>query len=185
MAPPLAGGTKHVAPGNVSGTSGWRSSVLFASQEDQIRFLRQMVDRYKGAKDIHDKAIEIVFHEAGCEQKNKFCHALAIGRWVQENITYVNEGVETFQSPSKSLQYKFGDCDDYATLTAALLESIGVTAQIVGLQWKGSFRHIFARAVIAGRIFPLDGTLDEPIDDLTDPIAISTKRGDNPRVLAL
>ena len=40
-----------------------------------------------------------MFHEAGCQPKDKLAHALAIGEWVQKNITYVNELPETFQSP--------------------------------------------------------------------------------------
>jgi hypothetical protein len=185
MPPPLAGGVAHGRPGNVSGSSGWRSTVLFPDQEAQIKFLRTMVDRYKGMEVVHETAIAIVFTDGGCAAKDKMCHALKIGEWVQRNIKYVNEGVETFQSPLRTLQYRFGDCDDFASLTCTLLESIGIPSQLVGLQWRGSFRHIFARAIVNGRIYPLDGTLDEPIADFTDPVMISTRRGDNPRVLAL
>jgi len=164
--------------------------IVFPSQHDQIRFLRAMVDRYRGHQLIREKAIDIVFREAKCPPKAKLCHAVAIARWVQKNITYVNEGVETFQSPVRTLTWRRGDCDDFATVEAALCESIGIPCELVGLHWRGQFRHIFARAVIpvpghGVRRIPLDATLNRDVRDLPNPIAISIRRGDNPSVFAL
>src|SRR2546423_2293776 len=164
--------------------------MVLPSQADQIRFLRAMVDRYKSNQLIRHKAIEIVFQQAGCPPKAKLCQAVAIGRWVQQHITYVNEGVETFQSPVRTLTYRYGDCDDFTTLICSLLEAIGIRSELVGLSWRGQFRHIFARALVpvpgAGvRRVPLDATLDQDVRTLPNPIAISVRRGDNPRVLAL
>jgi transglutaminase superfamily protein len=182
---PLAGDTPHVAPGDVSGRSGYRSQVMFPSQEDQIAWLRAMVDRYKGNSLIAEKARHIVFDESGCPAKDKMCQATAIGRWVQKNVIYVNEGVETFQSPVRTLTYRRGDCDDFATLIASLLESIGIPSQLVGVEWAGSMRHIFPRAIINGKRVPLDATLNEDVGLYTNPIDISIARGDHPKVLAL
>jgi len=164
--------------------------IVFPSQADQIRFLREMVSRYRGNQLVREKAIDIVFRWARCAPKAKLCHAVAIGRWVQQNITYVNEGVETFQSPVRTLTWRRGDCDDFATLEAALLESIGIPAELVGLHWRGQFRHIFARAVIpvpghGMRRIPLDATLNRDVAGMPNPIAISIRRGDNPVVFAV
>lgn len=182
---PLAGDTPHVAPGDVSGHSGWRSQVMFNSQEEQIAFLRKMVDRYKGNDLIAEKARHIVFDESHCPPKDKLCHVTAIARWVQKNVIYVNEGVETFQSPVRTLTYRRGDCDDFTTLIASLIESIGIPSQLVGVEWKGSMRHIFPRALIDGKRVPLDATLNEDVGLYTNPIDISIARGDQPKVLAL
>ena len=177
--------------GDVSGRSAFKSAVMFRDQAEQVRWLRAMVDRYRGDTLIHDKAADIAFNWASCPttptggDKARLCQAVAIGRWVQQNIRYVNEGAETFQSPVRTLTARIGDCDDFTTLVCALLESIGIRSELVGLQWGGSFRHIFPRAVIGGRRIPLDATLSMDVAQLTNPIAISLARGDNPSILAV
>jgi hypothetical protein len=164
--------------------------LVWRSQAEQIRWLREVVNRYRGNQLIRSKAIDIVFREYGCPPKAKFCQAVAIGRWVQTHITYVNESPETFASPVRTLTWRFADCDDYASLTCSMLESIGIPSQLVGMEWwrpagGKMFRHIFARALVAGRRVPLDATLDQDVRRLPNPIAISIRRGDNPRILAL
>ncbi len=184
---PAPAGTPRI--GVIAGP-GRFGKIEFHSQAEQIAFLRQMVNRYAGNPLIHDKAIDIVFNIAKCPPKAKLCQAVAIGRWVQTHITYVNEGVETFQTPVRTLTYRFGDCDDFATLTASLCQALGMQTELCGLEWGGMYRHIFARVVIpvpgAGeRRIPLDGTLNEDVRTLPNPVTISIARGDNPRVLAL
>jgi len=185
--------------------------MVFPSQAAQIAWLRQMVDRYKGNQLIRHKAVDIVFRWAGCEPKQKLCHAIAIGRWVQKHIRYINEGVETFQSPVRTLTWRHGDCDDFTTLIASLLESIGIKSELVGLEWRGMYRHIFPRAIVPlGRLgpirrvdftskllaacglplpspaarIPLDATLAAPVGT-QNPIRTAILRGDKPRTLAL
>ncbi len=157
------------------------------TQADQVAFLRAMVNAYKGSQFIRDRALAIVFPT--CPAKAKACQALAIGAWVQKHIRYVNEGVEGFQTPVRTLTHRFGDCDDHTTLICALLESIGIKSELVAMKWNGQFRHIFARAVLQGprgpvRI-PLDSTLSPPVSALTNPIVVSVERGDRPEILAL
>ena len=184
--------------------------LRFPSQADQIAWLRQMVNLYKGNQLIRGKAIDIVFRISGCAPKAKACHALAIGRWVQENIRYVNEGIETFQSPVRTLTWRHGDCDDFTTLIASMLESIGIQSELVGLEWRGQFRHIFPRALIpvpvvgAARIdfsstllrlcglerppqpasLPLDATLRQPVGTI-NPVTAAVRKGRKVRTLAM
>ena len=164
--------------------------VTFSSQAEQVHFLREMINRYAANRLIREKAIDIVFRWGRCPPKAKLCHAITIARWVQTHITYVNEGVETFQSPVRTLTYRFGDCDDFASLEGALLRSIGIDEELCALYWRGMYRHIFDRARIpvpghGVRLLPLDATLSQDVRTLPNPIAISIKRGDNPRVLVV
>lgn len=161
-----------------------------ASQPDQVAFLRAMVDRYRANQLVREKAIDIVFREARCAPKAKACHALAIGEWVQRNVTYVNEGIETFQTPVRTLTWRYGDCDDFTTLICSLLEAIGIRSELVALKWRGQFRHIFPRAVLpaaGGKLvrMPLDATLRQPVVELTNPIRLAVERGDHPETLVL
>jgi Transglutaminase-like superfamily len=159
------------------------------TQQEHVAFLRRMVDDWKKNQLIRDKAIDIVFRQGGCAPKDKRAHALEIGKWTQRSITYVNDGGEQFQTPTRTLTYRFGDCDDFTTLIASLCESIGVRCQLCAIEWKGQFRHIFPRAIVETprglQPMPLDATLRTPVERLTDPVAIATRRGDNPRVFAL
>jgi transglutaminase superfamily protein len=182
----------------------------FGSQAEQVAFLRQLVEGYKSTYTIAQLARDIVFRQRQCPPKKKACHALAIASWVQDNITYVNEGEETFQTPLHTLRVGYGDCDDFTTLIGAFLESLGIPVELVAVGWAGdelpfgqkasgpwrtlfaqeSFRHIFPRARISGpqgtRRLPLDATLSAPVSALTDPIELAKSMGvSSPRVLVL
>ncbi len=168
--------------------------LAFPNQAAQVVWLRRMVDEYRGNQLIRTKAHQIVFEISGCKPRDRLCHCFAIARWVQQNITYVNEGVETFQSPVATLTYRYGDCDDFTTLIASMLEAIGIGCQVVALEWDGEYRHIFPRAVLE-RLGPGGGPLLVPLDatlvggpvgsPLQNPIAILHARGKNVRQLAL
>lgn len=153
----------------------------FRSQPDQIRWLRQLVDEYRTSAAIRARARDIVFRQRLCRPKDQLCHALAIGGWVQEHITYVAELPETFQTPAATVALGYGDCDDHASLVASLLESIGIESRLLALRWAGMYRHIFAGACVpAGRgqlWVPLDTTLDRPIAWRTNPLALARERG--------
>lgn len=157
------------------------------SQPEQIWYLRQMVNEWSGVYAIRARARDIVFRQYGCPPKNKVCHALAIGEWVQNTITYVEEKPEVFQTPTSTIAQGYGDCDDFTSLIGALGESIGLDVDLVGLEWweRGSgreFRHIFPRAVVDGFVVPLDATLNAPIRYRTDPIAAALAKHPDLRV---
>jgi transglutaminase-like putative cysteine protease len=165
--------------------------MKFESQAAQVLFLRQMVNVYRTNQLIREKAIQIVFDWAKCPAKKKLCQAVAIARWVQTHIRYVNEPVETFQSPVRTLTLRAGDCDDFTSLICSLVESIAIPSELVALEWAAQFRHIFPRAVVPlgrgkpPRRIPLDATLNQDVRNLPNPIAIAIQRGDNPRALVL
>jgi hypothetical protein len=170
----------------------WR--LTFPNQAAQVVWLRRMVDHYRGEPLLRAKAHQIVFELARCQPRDRLCHCIAIARWVQDNITYVNEGIETFQSPVETLTSRYGDCDDFTTLIASLVESIGIPCQLVALEWDGEYRHIFPRAVLSGLgpggtplELPLDATLTGgPVGaPLQNPLLILAKRGTPVRQLAL
>lgn len=159
--------------------------VRFGSQQEQIVWLRGMVDQYREVYAIRARARDIVFRQRGCAPKDQLCQAIAIASWVQDNITYVAEMPETFQTPTTTVAEGYGDCDDFTTLIASMCESVGIATELVGLEWgKGDlryYRHIFPRAVVAqgGKLYriPLDATLETRVDGTADPIQIAQMRG--------
>lgn len=104
---------------------------LWANQESQLRFMRRVVDTSRALPEIRATARDIVFRLNGCKEYDKRAHAIAIGRWVQRNVTYVNELPEIFQTPIVTLTQRYGDCEDKSMLTAALLESIGIPVVVM------------------------------------------------------
>lgn len=52
--------------------------------------------------------------------------AAAILKWVQQNITYLNEPNELIQSPAYTLRVRVGDCDDMAILICTMAEAINL-----------------------------------------------------------
>lgn len=68
----------------------------------------------------------------GCKSRDDDCELDAVYRWVRKNIRYVADPRDTdlFVHPHRLLQMATrgagaGDCDDHASLIAALLTSIG------------------------------------------------------------
>lgn len=84
--------------------------------------------------------------------KDYGAEAYALHDYVQRTIRYTRDvdGIETLQSPLKTLDYAQGDCDDHATLLAALLLSIGHTVKFcaIGYNGNGSLEHVYLEAFI-------------------------------------
>lgn len=158
--------------------------VRFGSQPEQIMYLRGIVNAYCGVNAIRQRARDIVFRQRQCPPKDQVRQALAIAGWVQDNITYVAEEPEVFQTPTLTVAQGYGDCDDMTTLIASMCQSIGIDNELVGMEWPDNFgkryyQHIFPRAVIPQRGYrarvPLDASLTAPVEDMRDPLLIARK----------
>jgi hypothetical protein len=168
--------------GPVTGLKVITQRAHFGSIAEEVRFLRRMVDAWRGRAWTRETATQIVFREAACAPKVRLCHALAVGDWVKQNITYVNEYPETFQTPRRTVELGAGDCDDATILIASLLEAIGIRTEIVGMKVDGKWRHVFPRAIVRLRdgrhiLVPIDVTIDAPLREFPDPVARTRARG--------
>jgi transglutaminase-like putative cysteine protease len=92
--------------------------------------------------------------------------ARALFRWVCDRIRYTRDttDVELLQAPWITLAEASGDCDDKATLLAALLRSVGTPARLafraIGTnpQNPGQFGHVYLVARWGAQRVPLDAT---------------------------
>lgn len=163
----------------------WR---IHGSQAEHIAYMRKIVDAYRQTHALRQLAALIIFDLARLPAKARRRQALAIARWVKENIRYLNESVETFYTPIRLLRAKHGDCDDHTMLVCSLLEAAGIPSKIVAMKWGGFYRHVYPAAVVpeaAGwTVIPLDTTLRSLPGDV-DPIAVARRQGRNPLILAL
>ena len=175
-------------------------NVEFRDLDEQLRFLRRMVSGppvtvrdvagvahtigdYRSHPQIRELALTII-KERGARSRDKKGQAIAIGQWVQDNIYYVHEMPERFQTPIETLRLKAGDCDDSTVLIDSLLETIGIPSQLVCMQVDFAWKHIFPAAVMQnGALLPLDSTMrDFPVDSVTNPTAWAMERGKRVRI---
>lgn len=97
-------------------------------------------------------------------QKDYFGEAKRIQQYVRDDIRYVKDvrGVETLQTPERTLINRAGDCDDKSTLASALLESLGHPTRLVAIAFRrGKFIHVFPEVRIRGQWVAVETT--EPV----------------------
>lgn len=118
-----------------------------------------------GAKDrvVRETAISVV-RSAAREHDHK-SQLAALFRFVRDCIMFVSDvaNVETLQSPRYTLHVMAGDCDDRATLLAALLRSIGIPAElsfraVAAVPGRNVFSHVYVVAQLNGERIALDPT---------------------------
>lgn len=154
----------------------------FGSIEEQLTYLRRMIETWRAMTWTRDLAIKII-NEAHVPDRNKAAQAVAIAEWVRSNVRYVNELPETFQTPKRTVQAGAGDCDDHTTLIGSLCENLGIPIEVVGLKVDGMWQHVFPRALIETPTkkvlrMPLDSTIrDAEIRELVNPIKRLMDRG--------
>lgn len=148
----------------------------FGSVEDQLTYLKRMIETYRATGWAREKALQII-REAEVSDFKKARQAVAIAEWVQKNIRYVNELPETFQTPPRTVEIGAGDCDDHTTLIGSLCENLGIPIEVVGMKVNGRWAHVFPRAIVKGAdgkplTMPLDTTMQgTPITRFVDPIS--------------
>jgi transglutaminase-like putative cysteine protease len=111
---------------------------------------------------VRRKAEQIIAHIPG---KDWAGEARAIHAFVRDEITYRLDPNETemIRTPAKVLEAGVGDCDDKATLAAALLESIGHPARFVAVGFvPGELTHVYVETKIGERWFAVETT--EPVE---------------------
>ena len=113
-----------------------------------------------------------------CQQKDFACEVRQLHAYVRDDVRYTLdiEGVETVQSPEKTLQFMAGDCDDKATLLAAMLGSIGHPTRFVAIGFEpGIFSHVYLETKIGNNWIPLETT--EPVEVGWEPDARMIQAG--------
>lgn len=135
--------------------------------EATLAIMRQLVDGPNGARNllVYETARRILGRVVGAEH-NPVAQLRALYLFVRDSIRFVGDvrGVETLQSPRYTLQVKAGDCDDRATLIAALARSVGLPAdfrfRVVGANpaSPGTYSHVYVMARLNGRDYALDPT---------------------------
>lgn len=123
-----------------------------------LQKMRLMVLASKLHPEIINLAKRIV---APVRARNWAGEARAVQRWIQDNVRYTRDvrDVETITAPLNLLAVRSGDCDDQATLAAALLEAIGHSTRLVAAgRQKNQFSHVYVETRIGPHWVPLETT---------------------------
>jgi len=116
---PVKYGGKGPLVGRVYEVPAWQSW----SQTRRLAFMREFAE--DKARDPHIAQFAAgILRANGVDGRDLRKGWAILLRWVQENVTYVNEPNERLQSPQFSLQARIGDCDDLAILLLALGHSL-------------------------------------------------------------
>lgn len=125
-----------------------------------LREMAKFVRQYRKTIELRELALSLLRNVPG--HKNFRGQVQALRDYVANYIQYVRDinGVETVQSPIKTLEYGAGDCDDQATLLATLLESVGFRARFVAIKTEpsGPFCHVFTEVSYGRGWMPLETT---------------------------
>lgn len=102
------------------------------------------------AQGVRDACLSIITSDRWIQQIRD------IQQWVQSNIMYVRDptdadgGVELVQTPQVTLQKRVGDCDDQATLVAALLSVIGHPCRFIAVGFNGApLSHVLCQTKVS------------------------------------
>lgn len=118
------------------------------------------VRQYRKSLPVRETALAIIQSVPG--HKNFWGQVCALTNWVKAHIQYVQDirGVETVQTPVKTLDYGAGDCDDQATLVSCLLESVGFHTRFKAIKTDpfGDFVHVYCEVNLGTRWIPLETT---------------------------
>lgn len=128
-----------------------------------LAVMADLVRAYRINPIIRAHAESIIFF---VPEKNARAEIISVFEWVRDNVRYTQDvnGVETIKTPDAALESLQGDCDDQATLTAALLESIGYACRLVAVcgDRPGEYSHVFSEVDLGGYWFALETTEDWP-----------------------
>lgn len=123
-----------------------------------LKIMRDFIRTGKKSMPVRLLALDLV---SDLPQKDFPGEASSLFYFVRDRIRYVRDvdGVETLQTPDKTLQFRGGDCDDKTILLGALLQSIGHPVRLVAVGFSpGVFSHVYLETKIGAKWVPLETT---------------------------
>lgn len=123
-----------------------------------LKIMRNMIRTGKTSLPVRLLALDLT---SNLQQKNYSGEISEIFYFVRDRIRYVKDidGVETLQTPDKTLELKAGDCDDKSILLASMLQAIGHPVRLVAVGFKpGVFCHVFVQTKIGTKWVSLETT---------------------------
>jgi len=120
-----------------------------ARMSDTLGAMRRLAN--EGKKDLEVRRL-VEQINAQVAEGDYASELLAIYYWVKQNIRYMRDiaGVEFLKTPRKLLETRSGDCDDIATLLAAMFMAAGNSVQFTIASFRPgapSFSHVYVEVL--------------------------------------
>lgn len=143
-----------------------RLTTIASGDAGTVQTLRVMRGFARDAVRNPDQIIRAKVRDllSGLPPRQWMAEIRALHAFVRDSIRYLRDpvGVELVQTPEKTLEYGQGDCDDKATLLAAMLSAAGHPAQFVAIGLGGGpFSHVLVETQIGPRWCPLETIIDK------------------------
>lgn len=151
-------------PGHVPYTLGELPDDDVGATRATLDAMVKIVRQYKKDGRIVTLARSLLANAPGTANgKNYGDFVRLLHRFVRDSVRYVQdiEGVETLQTPVRTLEIRTGDCDDKGVLLASLLASIGLATRFVAFAYNdGPFSHVIAEVKLGTAWLPLETIID-------------------------
>lgn len=140
--------------------------------EDRIHHIRAMID--KGYKDPQIIAYtrkllsqrDPVTGEWKTPEKNWAAEVVTIFKHLRANVRYVHdpEGLDSYASVRRILEWRAGDCDDMVIALGAMLRSVGyrIMLVVVTTTVAPDWDHIYNQVLVDRTWFALDASMARP-----------------------
>lgn len=145
--------------------------------DDRIKYIQKMIAKGRRDGRVREVATKILTRRCG----NDWCTPEKDWRAEVETIfvalrsryyRYVRDsvGVDLYQQPGRTLEFRGGDCDDASSLLASMLLSVGYPVQLRVIQTKDAddWNHIYILVLLPpsggpkARWMPLDLSVNKP-----------------------
>jgi hypothetical protein len=136
-----------------------------AGTKKTLALMRRLALEGSRNMEVREAAIGVL-RQAGVQPHDHRAETETLFRFVRDQVRFTGDivGVETLQSPRYTLRVMAGDCDDRATLLAALMRSVGIPADLnfrvvaANPRTPGRFSHVYVTARMGGKTIALDPT---------------------------
>lgn len=141
---------------------------------ERVGFIVHMIQKGRDDPEVRRFTTEAITKKCGkrwCIDEGEYeAEVKAVFDHIREHVRYVRDthGKDLFQHPRRTLEFKSGDCDDYTSLVAACLQSIGypMRVRVIRTTKDRTWSHIYALVGLPPRgptkWVPLDASIAKP-----------------------
>lgn len=131
---------------------------------DTVRVMRQLARQGSRSMRVRAAATQVVYMQP---ERSDVHEVQSIFDYVRDHIRYIRDPLfyEAVATPDQVLSLGYGDCDDKATLLAAMLESVGYLSRFVvtGYNDPETPEHVYLQVLIRGQWIDADPTEHKPL----------------------
>ncbi len=153
--------TEASVPKNADKFSSYDIAICFADNEKAMLYARNCCS-FSSPDEINPD-IKALAESIASGKKSEYDKAKAISKWISEHIYYDhdylnNRNRELFSTAEDVLEHRYTVCEGYASLTTAMLNSIGIECYTLN-----SLNHAWNIACLDGNSVLIDNTWDSPL----------------------